>query len=133
MTSATYQPTPADRATVRLLTGLSAAELDDASVDGLLVLTQGAVRLAAAEALETFAGTLVSVSAESDDIKIDGSKRASALLARASSLRATHAQEVASTAGAPVGVSTTGFAPFGRSPSRYAYPVWVGNLPEQDP
>lgn len=128
MTTPSYAPTFAERATVRLLTGLGDTELTDESIHGLLVLNSGAVRLAAADALETFAGSLTAV--QSDDISIDGSKRATALLARASSLRAVHAQEVASAAGAPMGVSTTGFAPFGRNPRSYDDLSYIGNLPE---
>jgi hypothetical protein len=76
--------------TVRALTGLSTAELDDAQIDVFLEVNAayvGSTKLAAADALEVFAGQLATIAAQSDDISIDGSKRASVLMARASRLR----------------------------------------------
>jgi hypothetical protein len=72
---------------VRLLTGLTVGELTDENIASLLELNGDVVKLAAADALETLAGTLATISAESDDIKIDGSKRAGVLMARAARLR----------------------------------------------
>lgn len=77
--------------TVRLLTGLLAGDLPDASITQLLALNDGSVRLSAADALETVASQLTSV--ESDDISIDGSKRATILMARAARLRDQAAEE----------------------------------------
>lgn len=74
-------------AQVRLLTGLTVDELPDTDIDTLLELNGDVVKLAAADALETFAGTLATISAESDDIKVDGSKRATLLMGRAARLR----------------------------------------------
>lgn len=76
---------------VRLLTRLSTDELSDADIDKWLELTSNAPRLAAAEALEALASTLMSVT--SDDITLDGTKRATQLTARANSLRAQQAAE----------------------------------------
>jgi hypothetical protein len=75
---------------VRLLTGLTDVELTDDQIDALLELNApyvGSVKLTAADALEVLAGQLATISAESDDIKIDGSKRAAVLMARATRLR----------------------------------------------
>ncbi len=85
------QPSPT--AAVRILSGLSAVDITDADLDALLDANDGFPRLAAADALEVFASTLTSVT--SDDISIDGSKRAAVLMARASRLRAQAAQEAA--------------------------------------
>lgn len=71
---------------VRLLTRLPVGDLPDGDIANWLALTGDQPRLAAAEALEAFASTLLSVT--SDDITLDGSKRASLLMARAKSLRA---------------------------------------------
>jgi hypothetical protein len=74
--------------TVRALTGLSTAELDDAQIDVFLEVNAayvGSTKLAAADALEVYAGQLTAV--QSDDISIDGSKRAAVLMARAARLR----------------------------------------------
>jgi len=70
---------------LRLLTRLSDDELPDSEAEALLELTGHNVKLAAADALEAVAMTLTSV--QSDDISIDGSKRASVLMARAARLR----------------------------------------------
>jgi hypothetical protein len=78
----------ADRDDVRLLTGLTAGEVSDALVDQWLAFNNGAVRLAAADALEAYASTLGYVA--SDDVTVDGSKRAAVLLKRAETLRAQH-------------------------------------------
>lgn len=74
-----------DAQKVRLLTGLTPDELADADIDSYLELHNSGVKLAAAEALETFAGTLVDVT--SDDITLSGSRRAAVLMARAQRLR----------------------------------------------
>jgi hypothetical protein len=68
-----------------LLTRLTDSDLSDDDIDNWLDLTGDVPRLAAAEALEAFASTLTSVT--SDDITLDGSKRAALLMARAKSLR----------------------------------------------
>lgn len=70
---------------VRLLTRLTDVELTDVEIDVLLELNDDFVKLAAADALESYASTLTSVT--SDDISIDGSKRAAVLMARAARLR----------------------------------------------
>jgi hypothetical protein len=77
--------------TVRALTGLSTAELDDAQIDVFLEVNAayvGSTKLAAADALEVYAGQLTAV--QSDDISIDGSKRAAVLMARATKIREQH-------------------------------------------
>lgn len=74
---------------VRLLTRLSDTELTDDDIDNWLDLTGDVPRLAAAEALEAVASSLLSVT--SDDITLDGAKRAAQLVARAKSLRAQQA------------------------------------------
>lgn len=73
---------------VRLLTGLTDTELTDGDIDSFLELSGDDAKLAAAEALEVFASRLQTITVTSDDISIDGSKRAVALLARAARLRA---------------------------------------------
>jgi hypothetical protein len=75
-----------NRATVRLIAGLTSTELTDDNIDALLELNDGFVRLAASDALETYAGSLITA-VQSDDISLDGSKRASVLMARAARLR----------------------------------------------
>lgn len=80
---------------VRLLTGLTVDELGAGDIDTLLELNGDVVKLAAADALEVVAGQLATISAESDDIKIDGSKRAAVLMARATRLREQAAAELA--------------------------------------
>lgn len=72
-------------ATVRLLTGLTVDELPDTDVAGWLDLNDNSARLAAADALEAFAGTLVDV--QSVDLTLTGSRRAATLMARAQRLR----------------------------------------------
>jgi hypothetical protein len=72
-------------AQVRLLTRLTAAELPDTDIEALLELNGGTVKLAAADALEAFAGTLATV--ESDDMRVDDTRRAATLMARAQRLR----------------------------------------------
>ncbi|HEY1180255.1 MAG TPA: hypothetical protein VGF17_29205, partial [Phytomonospora sp.] len=76
---------PADIATARLLTGLTTGEVSDTDLGAFIDLYAGGVRLAAAEALDVFASTLVDVA--SDDITLSGSRRASVLVARAQQLR----------------------------------------------
>lgn len=73
-------------AQVRLITGLTTAELGDDDIVTLLELNDGFPRPAAADALETYAGSLITA-VQSDDISLDGSKRASVLMARAARLR----------------------------------------------
>lgn len=87
------EPSPS-RAAVRTLTGLLAADIDDSEIDALLEMHGGAVKLAAADALEVVAGQLVTA-VSSDDISLDGSKRATVLMARARTLRAQAADEAA--------------------------------------
>lgn len=70
---------------VRLLTGLTEAELTSGDIDTLLEMNADSVKLAAADALEVFAGTLTAIT--SDDISLDGSKRAKVLMDRAVTLR----------------------------------------------
>jgi hypothetical protein len=84
-------PVTTDVQRVRLLISDSGTtqEFTDDEVQAFLDLEDGAIRLAAADALETLAGRLQSV--ESDDIKIDGSKRAGVLMAQATKLREQHA------------------------------------------
>lgn len=72
-------------AEVRLLTGLTADELADADIDTWLAINGDSTRLAAADALEAFAGTLVDI--QSVDLTLTGSRRATTLLARAAQLR----------------------------------------------
>lgn len=79
-------------ATVRLLTGLTAPELADDQIDQLLDLHDQVVKLAAADALEIRAGQLTTA-VSSDDISIDGSKRAAVLMQRAARLREQAAAE----------------------------------------
>jgi hypothetical protein len=74
---------------VRLLTRLTDTELSDDQILDWLEFTGDVPRLAAAEALESYASSLMSVT--SDDITLDGSKRATQLMARANSLRAQQA------------------------------------------
>ena len=81
----------ADLDTVRLLTGLTVGEIADEQITALLDLHGQDVKLAAAEALDIVASQLISVS--SDDISLDGTKRASALTARAAQLRAQAAAD----------------------------------------
>lgn len=71
---------------VRMLTGLAVDELTDAEIFDWLDLNDGQPRLAAADALETYAGQLITA-VQSDDISLDGSKRAGVLMARAARLR----------------------------------------------
>jgi hypothetical protein len=71
---------------VRSITGLSDVELTDDNIAALLELNGDVVKLAAADALEVLAGRLVTA-VSSDDISIDGSKRATVLMARAARLR----------------------------------------------
>lgn len=73
--------------TVRLLTGLTLDELSATDIESFLELTGDDPKLAAAEALEVFAGTLATISVTSDDISLDGSKRATLLMQRAARLR----------------------------------------------
>lgn len=87
------EPSPA-RAAVRTLTGLAVADLADSELDALLEMHGGGVKLAAADALEVVAGQ-IATSVTSDDISLDGSKRATILLARARTLRAQAADEAA--------------------------------------
>ncbi len=76
---------------VRLLTGLPTADLDDAQILDLLELNGDDARLAAADALEQYATTLVDVL--SDDITLNQSKRAGLLMSRAARLREQAAAE----------------------------------------
>lgn len=78
----------------RTVTGLTAAEMPDDSLTALLELHDGSVKLAAADALEVVAGQLVTA-VTSDDISLDGSKRAGVLMARAGRLRQQAADEAA--------------------------------------
>ncbi len=78
---------------VRAITRLTVADLSDLDVEALLDANGGSVKLASADALETYATTLTSV--QSDDISIDGSKRAGVLMTRAARLRQLAAQESA--------------------------------------
>ena len=70
---------------VRALTGLTVDEVPDSDIDALLAVNDDVVKLAAADALEAFASQLTVI--ESDDIRIDESKRAAVLIARAARLR----------------------------------------------
>ena len=72
-------------ATVRVLTGATTADIDDPGIAALLAEEGGVAKLAAADVLELMAGTLMTV--DSDDMKLDGSKRAATLMARAKALR----------------------------------------------
>lgn len=78
-------------AQVRLLTGLPTADLDDAQILDLLELNGDDARLAAADALEQYATTLVDVL--SDDITLNQSKRAALFMSRAARLREQAAAE----------------------------------------
>lgn len=78
---------------VRLLTGLTADELTDGDIATLLEVNGDVPKLAAADALEVRASQLRS--AQSDDISIDGSKRAGVLMARAARLREQAAADAA--------------------------------------
>lgn len=82
---------PAD--TVRLLTGLTATEVTADEITTLLKLNDGQPKVAAADALEIAAGRLTSIT--SDDVTVDGSKRAAVLLTRAQQLRGQHADDQA--------------------------------------
>lgn len=84
---------PNPLAAVRVLSGLTVGDISDDDLAALLDANDNFPRLAAADALEVFASTLTSV--QSDDISIDGSKRASVLMARSARLRAQAAQESA--------------------------------------
>jgi hypothetical protein len=77
-------------AQVRLLTGLTTTELPEGDIVTFLDLNGDAPKLAAADALEAFAGTLATISVTSDDITLDGSKRATVLMQRAARLREQH-------------------------------------------
>jgi nitrous oxidase accessory protein NosD len=79
---------------VRTLTGLDATELTDDNIAALLEVNGGIVKLAAAGALEVLAGQLITA-VQSDDISLDGSKRAAVLMARAGRLREQAAAEAA--------------------------------------
>lgn len=79
-------PTPPAVTTVRLLSRLTPTELPDDEIVALLELNDDFPRLAAADALETYAGTLITA-VQSDDISLDGSKQAGVLMARAARLR----------------------------------------------
>jgi hypothetical protein len=81
-------PTQADVDAIRTLTGLDTTALTDQAALDLLNLNDGALRLAAADALEVHASRLESMS--SDDVSVDGSKRAAVLLKRADRLRELH-------------------------------------------
>lgn len=78
---------------VRTITGLSELEVTNDNIATHLELNDNSVKLAAADALEVYASTLTSV--QSDDISIDGSKRATVLLKRAASLREQAAAAIA--------------------------------------
>jgi len=86
---------PDPTAQVRLLTGLPADELADAQILDWLDFYPDP-RLAAAEALDAYAGTLLDVT--SDDITLAGSKRATTLMSRAARLREQVATEAAQAA-----------------------------------
>jgi hypothetical protein len=77
-------------AVVRLLTGLDSSELTDEQILDWLEFAGDEPRLAAAEALEAFATTLLDVA--SDDITLNGSRRAPILMARAARRRETGAE-----------------------------------------
>lgn len=87
------EPSPSVVA-VRTLTGLRDTELTNDELSALLELHGDVVKLAAADALEIRAGQLTTAVA-SDDISIDGSKRASVLMQRATRLREQAATEAA--------------------------------------
>lgn len=87
-------PTNAAVTAVRTLTGLTAAEMPDDNVTALLEASGSNIKLAAADALEVVAGQ-IATSITSDDISLDGSKRATVLMARAARLRALAGQEAA--------------------------------------
>lgn len=83
-------PVTTDVQRVRLLisdTGTTPDFADD-DLQAFLDLEDGAIRLAAADALETKAGRLLTV--DSDEIKVDGSKQAANLRAQAETLRQQH-------------------------------------------
>ena len=80
---------------VRILSGLTVEELPDLTLESLLELNAEAPKLAAADALEIVASQLTTVTVASDDISLDGSKRANALLARAARLREQHEANLA--------------------------------------
>lgn len=75
-------------ATVRVLSGATTSDLDDLGVAALLAEEGGIAKLAAADLLELMAGRMMSV--DSDEIKLDGSKQAGTLMARAKALRDQH-------------------------------------------
>lgn len=79
---------PTDVDTVRLLTGATLTDIDDVQLAHLLEVHGGAVKLAAADLLEVIASRLESMS--SDDVSVDGSKRAAVLMKRAQTLREQH-------------------------------------------
>jgi hypothetical protein len=74
-------------AIVRALSGATDVDAADDVITALL-LEQGAPKLAAADVLELMATRLLTV--DSDQIKVDGSKQAATLMARAAALRAQH-------------------------------------------
>jgi hypothetical protein len=82
--------TPAE--TVRALTGLTADELPDATITGLLDAHDGNVKAAAADALAQTAERLASVVA-TDDVRIDDTKRAAAMQTRSQRLSAEAADD----------------------------------------
>lgn len=72
---------------VRLYTALTATELTDADIVTWLDINDDDPRAAAADALEAYASTLATIQVTSDDISLDGSKRAKTLMDRAARLR----------------------------------------------
>ena len=85
------QPNP-NLAAVRRMTRLTTTELSEDDAAGYLADNADSPRLAAADALEAFASTLLDV-ANAEGLTVSGSKRASTLMARAARLREQAAAE----------------------------------------
>ena len=81
----------ADTDTVRLLADVNSTDWPDTTVQALLDLQGGAIKLAAADLLEVLAGRLTDV--ESDQIKLTGSRQASTLMQRAAALRTQYYEQ----------------------------------------
>ena len=75
-------------AVVRALSGATTDDATDDVITALLTEAGGVPKLAAADVLELMASRLLTV--DSDQIKVDGSKQAATLMARAAALRAQH-------------------------------------------
>lgn len=84
-------PINPDVDTVRLLADVNSTDWPDASVQSLLDLQGGAVKLAAADLLEVLAGRITDV--ETDQVKLTGVVQAKTLMARAAALRTQHYEQ----------------------------------------